>query len=184
MTFQGKLAEKKSKIVARWIEAVLASYSADGASFFNRQKDRFANPLGFAAKTGLTAIYDQLVGDAPAGEMPAELAQFVKLRSVQTFTPSQAVGFVFQLKPVLVEQLGWETLLAAGQEWSELAAKIDRLALKLFDLYVEDRELLHEVKLSEYKKGNHILAAGRCPSSALGGNSQAERVELKVIRDC
>lgn len=183
MTFKDKLAERKSKIVDQWIDTVLASYPADGASFFKRQKDRFANPLGFAAKAGLAAIYEQLVGDAPGGEMPAELAQFIKLRSVQTFTPSQAVGFVFQLKQVLVEQLRWETLLAAGQEWSDLAAKIDRLALKLFDLYMEDRELLHEVKLNEYKKGNHVMAAGRCPSSVLG-NSQAEKIELKVIRDC
>ena len=183
MDFKETLAEKKSKIVQLWIEGVLASYPADGASFFMKQKDRFANPLGFAARTGLTAVFDQLIGDRPGQEMPPELSQFIKLRSVQTFAPSAAVGFVFQLKTILVEQLGHATLQEAAAEWFSLMAKIDALALKLFDLYMEDRELLCQVKVDEYKKKNDVMNRGCCPSG-MAGNKQEEKIELKVIRDC
>jgi len=182
MDFAEALAEKKPKIVQQWIESVMASYSADGASFFMKQKDRFANPLGFAAKSGLTAVFDQLTGDQPSHEMPPELSQFIKLRSVQDFSPSAAVGFVYQLKAIMVAQLGHDILSAAGQEWFQFEAKIDALALRIFDLYMEDRELLFQVKVDEYKRRNHIVA-GRCPS-AMMGNNQEEKIELKVIRDC
>ncbi len=183
MDFKEALAEKKSKIVQQWIEAVMASYSADGASFFMKQKDRFANPLGFAVKSGLTAVFDQLTGDQPGQEMPPELSQFIKLRSVQTFAPSAAIGFVYQLKAIMISQLGEAILLAAGPEWFAFEAKIDALALKIFDLYMEDRELLSQIKVNEYKRGNHVMAEGRCPSSMVG-NNQEEKIELKVIRDC
>ncbi|MDP2106739.1 MAG: RsbRD N-terminal domain-containing protein, partial [Desulfobulbaceae bacterium] len=177
------LAQKKSDIIQKWIELVLASYSADGASFFMREKDRFANPLGFAAKSGLTKVFDQLIGVKSGQEMPAELRQFIKLRSVQVFTPSAAVSFVYQLKSILIAQLGKETLLAASTQWFELEARIDALALKIFDLYMEDRERLFEVKANEYKNGNHVMAGARCPSNMMG-NNQEEKIELKVIRDC
>ena len=183
MNFKEVLAAKKQAIVQQWIETVMASYSADGASFFMRQKDRFANPLGFAAKSGLAAVFDQLTGDHPSHEMPPELNQFVKLRSVQNFTPSAAVGFVYKLKAIMIEQLGQANLLEAGAEWFAFEAKIDALALKIFDLYVEDRELLAQVKVNEYKRKNHVMAEGRCPSAA-AVNNQEEKIELKVIRDC
>lgn len=183
MSFPEALAEKKSKIVQLWIEAVMASYSADGASFFMKQKDRFANPLGFAVKAGLSAVFDQLAGDQPGQAMPAELSQFIKLRSVQTFAPSAAVGFVYQLKAIMMVQLGHEVLSASSAEWFAFEAKIDALALKIFDLYMEDRELLCQVKVDEYKRKNHIMGAGHCPS-AMMGNNQEEKIELKVIRDC
>ncbi len=183
MNFKDALAEKKSKIVQQWIEAVMASYSADGASFFMRQKDRFANPLGFAAKSGLTAVFDQLAGDQPSQQMPPELHQFIKLRSVQTFSPSAAVGFIYQLKTIMIEQLGQTNLLEAGAEWFAFEAKIDALALRVFDLYMEDRELLSQVKVNEYKRGNHVMAEGRCPSSR-AVNNQEEKIELKVIQNC
>ena len=182
MDFKETLAEKKSKIVHLWIEGVLASYSADGASFFMKQKDRFANPLGFAAKTGLTAVFEQLIGNKPGQVMPPELSQFIKLRSVQTFTPSAAVGFIYQLKRILIEQLGHAALLEAAGEWFSLEAKIDALALKIFDLYMEDRELLCQVKVDEYQKKNDVMNRGCCPSG-MAGNKQ-EKIELKVIRDC
>lgn len=183
MEFKEALAEKKATIAHKWIETVLATYSADGASFFMKQKDRFANPLGFAAKAGLSAVFDQLCGDKPATAMPPELSQFVKLRSVQNFAPSAAVGFVFQLKAIMVAELGEATVLAAGREWLEFEARIDALALKIFDLYMEDRELLCQVKVNEYKRGNDAKNRGVCPSAMIG-SQQEEKIVLKVIRDC
>jgi len=183
MNFQEALAEKKTHIVQQWIEAVMSTYSADGASFFLKQKDRFANPLGFAAKTGLTAVYEQLAGERPCHSIPPELRQFVKLRSVQNFSPSAALGFVYLLKAIVVENLGAKNVAGMGGEWIAFEAKIDALALSLFDLYTEDRELLSRVKIDEYKRGNHVMAEGRCPSS-MAVNNQEEKIELKVIRDC
>ena len=183
MDFKESLAEKKPAIVQKWIESVLASYPADGATFFLKQKDRFANPLGFSVKAGLTAVFDQLCGDQPATAMPPELSQFIKLRSVQTFAPSAAVGFVYQLKAIMVSQLGESTVVGAGREWLEFEGRIDALALKVFDLYMEDRELLCQVKVNEQKRGNEAMSRGVCPSAMIG-NKQEENIVLKVVRDC
>ncbi len=182
MSFTEILIENKIIIEEKWLDSVMTTYPDDSVRFFKKQKDRFANPLGFSARQGLEKIINQLCQDQEV-EVSSELAQFIKLRAVQTFTPSQAVSFIYELKKIVLEVCGADTLAAVASGWLEFEQKIDALALRIFDLFMENRELLHQIKIKEYKSGNHLVAGGRCPSAMMRENKE-EKIELKVIQDC
>jgi len=67
---------------------------------------------------------------------------------VQEMSASEAVGFVFGLKAAVRAELG----PAAGQadladDLAKLDAAVDRVALTAFDLYVEYRERISQVRV-------------------------------------
>ena len=68
----------------------------------------------------------------------------------EDFTPTETIGFVFQLKSVIRAELG--DRIRALEKWNELAdleSRIDRVALLAFDKYTECREQLHRVRNRE-----------------------------------
>ena len=53
------------------------------------------------------------------------------------------------------------------QDLADLDCEIDRIALAAFDMYMECREQLYQVRIKELKSGNYILADTPCSSSLL-----------------
>ena len=69
------------------------------------------------------------------------------------FSASQAVRFVFRLKEVIRAELGKsakDPLIAA--EIEKFERRIDRVALAAFDIYVECRERLCQLRVNEMKR--------------------------------
>ena len=182
MNLHEALAENKVVIAEKWLDAVLSSYHEDGAQFFKRQKDQFANPLGHNARTGLEKAVERLAA-GKSWELPSEFAQFIKLRAVQSFSPSEAVAFIYDLKRIIVKECGKDLLVANFSEWLEIEAELDKLALRTFELYAADRELIYKIKVQEFKSGNAVVAGGGCPSGAMMRKHNEEKIELKVVRD-
>ena len=179
MQLQEFLAEEKGEILPRWIKAVLASYPADAARIFQREQDRFANPIGYATEHALTRLYDLLfAGSTPDfTQIGPVLEEFVKIRAVQTFAPSEAVAFVFALKQTVREACGAKDAPAVTvAEWQELETRLDRVAAMVFDLYMACRERLYQTRVQEIKSRNHLAVAAGCPSARLreAENNKAE----------
>ena len=159
MKFGTLLQEKKDAIVRRWFDEALASYSGDSAAAFKRQKDPFANPIGHGLRVATQTIFDELL-DGPetkAGpdveKIGDHLREVIQARAVQQFSASEAVGFVFRLKDAVREELG--PAATDGRYLSELAefdARVDRVALAAFDVFVECRERLSELRINEVKR--------------------------------
>ena len=153
MTLGELLREKSDAIVRRWFEDASATYPADAAVAFRRQKDPFANPVGRSLRVGTRGIFDVLLEGGDAAEIEPYLRDMVKIRAVQQFSASEAVGFVFGLKKAVRAELG----LAAGDarfstELAEFEGKIDRVALAAFDVFVECRERVCELRINEVKR--------------------------------
>jgi hypothetical protein len=75
-----------------------------------------------------------------------------RIRSIQDFPPSQAIGFIFLLKRAIQE------VLKSGiqekpvlEEWLEFQSRIDQLTLLAFDIYMECREKICEIRVNEAK---------------------------------
>jgi len=183
MVLHEAMSENKVVIAEKWLDAILSTYHADGAQFFKSQKDQFANPLGHSARTGAERTVEQLA-KGEITDLPAELIQFVKLRAVQTFKPAEAVAFIYDLKRLSVEACGQDLVSANFAEWQTIEGNIDKLALKIFDLYMADRELIYKIKIEEFKSGNAGTANGGCPSGAVIRKHNEEKIELKVMHDC
>lgn len=165
----------KDKIVTRWVEYTLATYTSSG--FFLRERDRFANPIGGNVREALERLFTLLARGSDVKEMTAPLEQLVSIRAVQEFSPSQAVAPLNAVKHITRE------VLTADKERKHLVSElydfefaVDLAVLAAFDIYMQFRERLYQVRISEIKSGSHILTDSRCPSQLL---PVEDRIEVK-----
>ncbi len=148
------LNKRKKLILQKWFDAVLETYPADGRKFLGDRKNRFANPVGASLYEGIEGLYERLLDgtDPESADFAQFLDRIVRIRAVQEFSPSQALGFLFPLKTVIREVVRQETpAKGLGEELLALERKIDRLVLLAFDKYTECRERLFEIRIREIK---------------------------------
>ncbi len=152
------LEKRRQDILDRWVDAVLDSYPADTAAFLRGQKDRFRNPVGHTLRTAAGKIVDGLVAGDEVDSMVLPLDDIIKIRSIQDYTASQAVSFVYLLKQAVRTSLQEEDLSALTHgDLLALEDRIDRLALTAFDVYMRCRERIYEIKANEVRKRTHLL---------------------------
>jgi hypothetical protein len=149
MSRKKTLSAKKQEILDGWFRVTIDSYPADTARFLKSQKDPFANPVGQTTYRSLDALLDILDKGDGREAMAVALDPILRIRAVQTMSPSRATSFVFSLKQVLRRLLP-ETGSEEGEGGlGALDRKIDEMALAAFDIYVTCREKVFELKASE-----------------------------------
>ena len=152
MTLQDLLVQKKTAILKRWFNKIIKTYPPDASKFLKDVRDPFANPVGSAVSQGIEGLYTGLVEGTTSEEASSFLDHIIRVRAIQEFSPSEAVGFVFFLREAIREELKKE----AGderisRELSALDSRIDGLALLSFDIYMKCREKLYELKSNELR---------------------------------
>ena len=153
MSIQKQLIKKKKTIVKQWFKAVANTYAPDTAKFLESQKDLFANPVGNTLLNGLTMLFDEITGEMNQEKIVEFLDPIIRVRAVQTFAPSKAVAFLYTLKVIIRDNFkGSFKDKAFVKELLELELNIDRLALSGFDVYMECRENLNNIKANQEKK--------------------------------
>jgi hypothetical protein len=140
------LAEKKEQIVQRWLDEALSLYARDASAAFGQQKNQFANPVGHSLRDGTLAIFEALLEGRDAEKIRQHLVEIVKIRAVQQFEPSAALDFIFQLKTIVREVVGDSTGLL------QFERRVDEVALAAFDVYVECREQVFEIRSNELRR--------------------------------
>jgi RsbT co-antagonist protein rsbRD N-terminal domain len=150
MALENLLAKRKSTIVKSWFNLVVETYPADTAKFLKSQKDPFANPVGRNTHKGLDTLFDGVLGHADKEAVETFLDPIIRIRAIQDFTPSQAIGFIFPLKKLIRDLVQKETKndFDAG-DLLPFESRIDALALIAFDIYVKCREKIYEIKATE-----------------------------------
>lgn len=147
------LRRRRGEVAERWFEEALAAYPPRTVDVWRRERDRFANPVGHALREGTRAVLDTLLDGGDPVAVRAGLAEILRIRAVQEMPPSTAVAFVFRLKAAVRAELGGTRLDAdARHELAELERGIDEAALAAFDVYVENRERLAELRIDELKR--------------------------------
>ena len=69
---------------------------------------------------------------------------------MQNFSPSKAVGFIFLLKKAIEETLRSEIHKEpVREEWLDVNSRIDEMALRAFDLYMDCREKICEIRVNK-----------------------------------
>jgi hypothetical protein len=150
MNLKEHLQENRSAIVDQWFETVVGTYQEETRGPLRRQNAPFTNPVGFNTAQGLEGLFDGLLN----GMMPAETSRFldgiVRIRAVQDFAPSEALRFILQLKDVVRKVLA-EALQdpSTACELVAFESAIDDLALFAFDLYMQCRETIYDIKAKE-----------------------------------
>ncbi len=159
----------KDKIVKRWIEYTLSTYKS--STFFTKEKDKFANPVGGNVRDALDKLFNLISkGNDPKDFVPP-LETLMSIRSVQEFSPSQAVAPLNALKHITRE------VFSADKERAHLVAElydfefaVDLSVFAAFDIYMQYRERIYQIRIQEIKSGSHILTDSKCPSKLLSDN--------------
>jgi hypothetical protein len=152
MALESLLLQNKTNLLKRWFDLILETYPADTAALMRRDRNQFTNPVGSTISREIETLFKQLCEGVRNGECRAALDAILKIRSVQDFSPSKAVGFIFQLKKAV-----WETLKnqisneSAMDEWLNFQSRIDDLVLQAFDAYTDCREKICEIRVNQAK---------------------------------
>jgi hypothetical protein len=164
-TLEDFLVSKRTAILERWFELTVDTYPADSRKFISARGDRFANPVGASLSKGLEGIYDVLVksGGAEPHEFVTFLDEIVRIRAVQDFSPANAVGFVFLVKKAVREALGKEIReTRLSEQVVAFESKIDSLALLAFNIYMQCREKLFEIRATEIRNRTSRILERAC----------------------
>jgi hypothetical protein len=142
-----EMTKLRDEILERWIEGVIEDYPEETAVFLRSKKDRFANPVGASLREGLAELLDGIFRGVEPDELTPALDRVIRVRAVQDFEPSAAVGFVFDLKDLVREIAGEDTdgLL------DTLDQRIESLGLCAFDVYMRCREEMWKIRLQEIR---------------------------------
>lgn len=150
MELKTRLTQKRDAILGKWFDAVAGSYANDFESFLKQKKDPFTNPVGHRLRQALDCLLSAVTSVQDAQTITDNLDPFIRIRAAQNFPPSKATAFIFVLKDILRRELHKE--ISAGNCTGELLAmesKIDGLGLLAFDIYMQCREKLFEIKATE-----------------------------------
>ena len=153
MSLNKFLQLREETIRERWMERIVDSYPHRTAVFLKQKQNQFANPVGHILTVNVEIIFQKFLEEADLKEFRVPLNEIVKVRSVQSFSPSQAISFLYLLKDAIRDELQDE--VQDRQTFDELLTiedRIDKLAFLAFDLYMQCREQIFELRVNEIKR--------------------------------
>ena len=157
MNFEKTLISQKKNILEKWFEATINTYPQETAKILNKSKNKFDNPVGIATHESLEGVIDMLLEsmvqspDIDINEESIEQAldSVIRIRAVQNFSASEAVGFVFELKDIVQNIVGKDIELLSDRKFDR---KVDQIALAAFNRFLKCRESIFLLKATEAKK--------------------------------
>ena len=145
-----QLEDNKAAIVKEWFNMVVETYPADTSRFLKKQKDPFANPVGNTTMKGLEALLNELFNKMDHNILKSSLDPIIRIRAIQNFSASRATGFILFLKTIIRKQLKKDQndpqIL---NELLQFELNIDSLNQIGFDLFMECREKIYQIKAEE-----------------------------------
>jgi hypothetical protein len=150
------LNNKKEAIVRKWIDLIFNSFPEEAGNFLKLKKNQFSNPIGHTINSNAEKIYDELICERNIGSIELLLDDIIKISAVQSFSPSQAVTFLFDLKKVIRDELKVELMeKAISDELINFELLIDQVVLRAFDLYMKSREKVFKIRVNEIKSKSY-----------------------------
>jgi hypothetical protein len=153
MGLEKLLVKKRDAIVTEWFDLVAKTYAPDTAQFLKKNTDPFTNPMGGYLSKGLTGLFDQLITGLDRETVRPLLDPIVRVRAIQSFSPSKAVAFVLVVKKIVRKHLAIDfNNKRLSKELLEFEDRVDALSLFAFDIYIQCREKIFELKANEEKE--------------------------------
>ncbi len=144
------LLQNQKVILKRWLDLILETYPQDTATLMRNEQNQFTNPVGVTISREVEVLFKKLCEGNPLEEYESSLDSILKIRSVQDFSPSKAVRFIFLLKGAIGETLRSEMSKdSIMDEWLKFQARIDDLGLLAFDTYMNCRDKICEIRVNQ-----------------------------------
>ncbi len=150
MVLKDLLLQNQKVILKRWLDLILETYPEDTATLMKNEQNQFANPVGVTIFREIEALFEKLCEGSQLEKCESSLDSILKIRSVQDFSPSKAVGFIFLLKGAIGETLRNEmSKESIMDEWLKFQVRIDALVLQAFDTYMNCRNKICEIRVNQ-----------------------------------
>ena len=150
--FKKILEKRKSGIIKKWFDLVVDTYPPETSNFLKKEKDPFNNPVGKTTVECLETLFDYLLDKSDEQTLISNLDPVIRIRSVQDFSPSRAIGFIFFLKTIIRNELKNDKSGSFDiNEVSALDFRIDGLVMIAFDIYAKCKETFYQIKANEEK---------------------------------
>ena len=153
MNLDNFLSQQRNTIIKKWFNCVVESYAPETSRLLQKDSNQFANPVGHTILHGIQAIYDEFLRNMDGEKLSPHLDRIIRIRAVQDFSPAEAISFVFSLKQIVRDELQHhihENQISSS-EIAAFESKVDQLALLAFNIYMQCREKLYEVRLNDFK---------------------------------
>jgi hypothetical protein len=148
MNFAELLAAHRKVIGKKWMDRILSGFPAQSVKFIRSEKDRFRNPVGSTLHSGTAAVLDTLEAGGDRAKLVNAVEGMIRLRAVQDASPSEAVRFLLDLRGVVRKALGRR---ADAGDLAAFDDTIETLVLDAFDLYMDCREKVFEIRIRELR---------------------------------
>ena len=150
MSLEKFLLEKRPSLMNQWRDLVIGSYPIDTQRFFNKEKNQFSNPVGQTINENMEALFDELISGGDTLKISSRLDPIIRIRAVQDFKPSQAVGFILPLRKLIREEIRKnDSADMFSDEMDALEARIENAAFLAFDIYTQCRQKLFDIRVNE-----------------------------------
>ena len=156
--FTQKLKKNREKIINQWFQAAINTYPLETAKILDKSNNKFDNPVGCVTKQSLEDLFDQIYDSIEHENLEQKklsqekieeaLDPVIRIRAVQSFSASRAVGFVFELKGIVKKIIG-ASLNASFEK------KVDQISLAAFNRFMKCRENIFLLKATEAKRRVH-----------------------------
>ncbi|MCF8045884.1 MAG: RsbRD N-terminal domain-containing protein [Desulfarculaceae bacterium] len=146
MTFEDQIKQNRKTLLKKWFRATVDTYPPETARVLGNSNNKFDNPVGVSTRESLEEVLDRLEKDE-LDEMELEkiLDPVIRIRAIQSFSASDAVGFIFMLKDIVEETTG-------EPADRSFLRKVDRIALAGFNRFMKCREDIYLLKATEAKR--------------------------------
>ena len=160
------LLTRKKEIHEKWVNLIFDDYQSEGAKFFREHKDPFINPVGGIISKDTMVLYDQLLGTMDTAAINQSLDNIIKIRAIQELSPVEAVAFLYQLKEVIIGELDdGDFVKATTADLIEIFDRIDRLTKIAFEIYMNNREKINQIRIHEMKKRFALIDINKVPKA-------------------
>lgn len=146
MDVKDLLSKKRDSIINKSFELTISTYPENTQIFFKEKNRQFTNPVGYTIYKGIEQIIDNLISDKPIESFISPVEEIIKIRALQDFTPSQAVGFVFLIKKAIYDELVKDS---NTDQLMDILAQIDSLSMIAFDIFMKYKERIYDLKAKE-----------------------------------
>ena len=163
MIIEDILKNNKKEILKECFSKIISTYPKEANELMLNQKDGFANPVGKNIFAGLEEILKEIesglkqgLSEAGKKRIHSSLEKIIKIRAIQNFSPSQAIIFILFIKNIIND------LVLKNSKPNEIIKElllfhsfIDELYLMSFDIYVQKREKIFDIKVNEVKRDTY-----------------------------
>ncbi len=133
------LRQRKKRLLDDWFQRMLDEYPDETAVLLQRH-DRFANPVAYAFREAIEAIFRAVTEETDADLGAVEYA--VKIRAVQERDPDKGIAFIHLIKEIVREKLGDSV---EEQALAEFDLRINRIASAASEMFAIQRAKIAEL---------------------------------------